>query len=86
MINDFFFLARSEFPDVKIVYYCLDPSFPILSTTLSLDVDGYATNSIIMVKHLSEVAPTVYLPLAADAEVMTANYYSTREWDCIYIG
>jgi hypothetical protein len=86
MVHDFIFLARVESPGVKIIYYCLDPIFPSVEATLSLDVDGYLTNSRKMEKILSRDSRTLYLPLAADAEVMKPNQTIPRDWDCIYIG
>jgi hypothetical protein len=85
MIHDFIFLARAEAGGVKIIYYCLDPIFPSVETTLSFDVDGYLTNSRKMETILSD-SRVMYLPLAADVEIMKPNLAISRDWDCVYIG
>jgi len=35
MIHDFIQVVRNKFPDVIILYYCLDPIYPGLETVLS---------------------------------------------------
>lgn len=85
-INDFISLARVKSPQTKIIYYCLDPIFPNINITINLDVDGYFTNSKSFTSFLSNYAPTLYLPLAADIQTLKPSSSIQRDWDCIYIG
>jgi len=66
MIHDFIQIVRSHCPDAVVLFYCLDPSFPGMRETLSYDVDGYLTNSRRVLQQLQQVAPSLFLPLAAD--------------------
>ena len=52
-----------------VVHYCLD-TYPDLETIFALDVDGFLTNSAVLLPRLREVAPTALLGLAADPERM----------------
>lgn len=86
MIHDFIFLVRAESPKAKIIHFCLDPVYPSIETTVSLDVDGYVTNSLMMENILSQSSKVIYLPLAADVEMMKPDQNMSRVWDCVYIG
>lgn len=66
MLNAVIHEVRRLSPRVKVLYWCLDPDFPGLGPILSLDVDGYMTNSARTEKVLSQVAPTALVMLAAD--------------------
>lgn len=57
-------------PTVKILHYCLD-TYPTLDHIMALDVDGYLTNSRVLLPKLSKLAPTKYVPLAADPFTMS---------------
>lgn len=66
MIHDFIQIVRSHSPEATVLFYCLDPSFPGMQETLSYDVDGYLTNSRRVLQQLQAVAPSAYVPLAAN--------------------
>ena len=68
-IHSFILLARSNNPGVVVMFYCLDPSYPGMERVLALDVDGYLTNSKMLMSDLNQQRPTKYVPLAADEEV-----------------
>ena len=57
--------VRARCPRVRVLYWCLD-TYPSLATVMQLDVDGYMTNSRVLVTTLGNIAPTLFLPLAAD--------------------
>ena len=86
MLNEFIALSRNHNPNTIIIYYCLDPSFPDISFTYNLDVDGFMTNSEILRTQLSKYAPTIFLMLAADEEKMLPLPNITREFGAVYIG
>jgi hypothetical protein len=67
---------RTHHPSIKVVHWCLD-TYPDMETIAGLDVDGFLTNSRTLVRTLGKVAPTFYVPLAADSNVMAP--VSTRE-------
>ena len=54
---------------VVVLHWCLD-TYPDLATVTALDVDGFITNSRSLVATLGRLAPTLFLPLAADPSVM----------------
>lgn len=56
---------RQHSPPLIVLHWCLD-TYPDLNTILKLDVDGFATNSRVLLPRLENIAPTIYLPLAAD--------------------
>jgi hypothetical protein len=88
-INKFIAVTRSVCPDVIIFFYCLDPSFPDIKTITSLDVDGYLSNSKILTRDvLGKVAPSIYLPLAADPDSMAPvqSLAQDRDINIVYIG
>ena len=60
---------RAINPNVLIFQYCLD-TYPTLQHIMSLDVDGFLTNSRILLPQLATLAPTRYVPLAADPTIM----------------
>ena len=72
-IHDFIRLARIDNPHVVVIFFCLDPKYPSITQIKTFDVDGYFTNSQRMVGILSPIAPTRYIPLAADPEIMRPN-------------
>ena len=86
MIHDFIQIVRDKFPNVIILYYCLDPIYPGLNNVITFNVDGYLTNSLILVDYLNQYAPTDYILLAADPIIMKANDTITKIWDTIYVG
>ena len=86
MINHFIHLSRNHAQDAVIIFYCLDPTYPSLDVTTSLDVDGYMTNSRPLREHLSEYAPTVFLMLAADEEKMKPIESISKEYTGVYVG
>jgi len=57
-------------PPLLVFHWCLD-TFPDLETITALDVDGFLTNSRTLLPLLGGIAPTLYLPLAADPGAMT---------------
>lgn len=61
-------LLRHKNPNVIILHYCLDTYPSLEDVILKLDVDGFLTNSHILLPHLSALAPTEYVALAADPE------------------
>ena len=61
--------VRKSFPGIVVLYWCLD-TYPSLEIVTRLDVDGFITNSRHLVTSLGRLAPTLYLPLAADPRVM----------------
>jgi hypothetical protein len=44
-MTTFLLLTRNHFPMIKIIFICLDPSYPGLDLIRSFDVDGILTNS-----------------------------------------
>jgi len=44
-MSTFLLLTRNHFPMIKIIFICLDPSYPRLDLIRSFDVDGIITNS-----------------------------------------
>ena len=72
-IHDFIRLARIDNPHVIVIFFCLDPKYPSIDQIKTFDVDGYFTNSQRMASILSPIAPTRYIPLAADPEIMRPN-------------
>lgn len=85
-IRDFIWRCRNQSPQVIVLFYCLDPSYPPLYVTKSLDVDGYLTNSRqLATEALSSIAPTIYLPLAADPLIMRPQD-TPKLYDMVYIG
>ena len=86
MIHDFIQVVRDKFPTVVILYYCLDPIYPGLDHVITFDVDGYLTNSYVLVDYLNQYAPTEFVLLAADPVIMKANDTITKEWDAVYVG
>ena len=53
----------------------------------TFDVDGYLTNSRLLVNNLNQYAPTEFVLLAADPlMMMKTNETITKEWDAIYVG
>ena len=45
-MSTFLLLTRNHFPLIKIIFICLDPSYPRLDLIRSFDVDGILTNSL----------------------------------------
>lgn len=76
--------VRRQSPGVKVLYWCLDPDFPGLSAILSIDVDGYLTNSERTLETLARVAPSQLLNLAFDPEEMGGD--ATRGERLVYVG
>ena len=64
-------LGEAPSSSLIVLHWCLD-TYPTLQTITSLDVDGYLTNSRALVGVLGHVAPTTYMPLAADPMVSAA--------------
>jgi hypothetical protein len=87
-IDNFIAVTRATNPQVIILFYCLDPSFPDIGTITRLDVDGYLSNSRHLVQEvLSKVAPAIYLPLAADMDSMApVQTPAGRDLPVVYIG
>jgi glycosyltransferase involved in cell wall biosynthesis len=86
MINEFILISRTKFPNVVIIFFCLDPIFPGMNEVISFDVDGYFTNSRIIEKQLSLILPTQYIRLAANPDIMKPNTNITKKWGAIYVG
>jgi hypothetical protein len=57
-------------PPLIVIHWCLD-TYPELDVIMKLDVDGFATNSRVLLPVLENIAPTLYLPLAADINGLT---------------
>lgn len=86
-IHEFIAMTRNHSPLVRILFFCLDPSYPGLDYVLKFDVDGYLTNSKQLVKVLSSVAPTEFVQLAADERSMRSqNISKVKEYSAVYIG
>lgn len=79
-------ISRNHSPETIILFYCLDPFFPDLGVTSSLDVDGFMTNSRQVQSILSSVAPTIFLLLAADQEKMIPLTNISRTYGAVYVG
>ncbi len=71
-VHTFIAMARANNPQLVVLFYCLDPSYPGMSRVQALDVNGFLTNSRELLKVLQETRPTIYVPLAADTEVIMA--------------
>jgi glycosyltransferase involved in cell wall biosynthesis len=85
-IDSFIWRARLEHRGVLVLFYCLDPSHPDMTTILSLDVDGYLTNSRYLSENiLPNHARSLYLPLAADPDVMVPIDVP-KEHVAVYVG
>ena len=90
-LKDFITLSRNKFNGVKIVFYCLDPSYPGIDIISKFDFDAILTNSKTLSQH-----PTLYnwdvqkrigfMMLAADVDIMTPNNSIPRDWGAVYIG
>ena len=44
-LNTFIQMTRTNFPNVRIIFYCLDPEYPGLEYLEEFNVDGFMTNS-----------------------------------------
>lgn len=73
LIDDFIQIVRSHSARTIILFYCLDSSYPGLNDIRAFDVDGYLTNSRSVLEDLQHIAPTIYLPLAADPVLMSPS-------------
>lgn len=69
-IHSFIAVTRASNPGVIVLFYCLDPEYPGMPMVYKLDVDGFLTNSKRLLPALSRWRPAVYVPLAADVEVL----------------
>ena len=89
-IHIFLNIARIHSPRAKILFYCLDPAFPHLNETLSLNVDGFFTNSEELAETLQQRAPTRFTMLAADPLSMSPDIGVKsgikRTFGSIYVG
>lgn len=86
-LAEFVQVTRNQFPNIVIIFYALDPTYPSLEEILQFDVDGIMTNS----KKLYEICQSkgiasAFVMLAADPEVMQANFSTTKAWDAVYVG
>ena len=61
-------------------------SFPGLSSIASLDVDGYLTNSLEVAEELSKIAPSSFVPLAADVDEMAVTTPYNESGPYVYVG
>lgn len=88
MIHEFIQLIRSHSPQVVILFFCLDPTFPNLNTLLTFDVNGYMTNSKVLQKYLIETTniPAEYILLAADPYSMILNTSIPKKYGAVYVG
>ena len=90
LIDEFISLARLHAsPSVVILFFCLDPVYPGMSVVERLEVDGFLTNSRLLLNRLRQTVtvPTQYLPLAADPYTMRPHDVSTpKQWGAVYIG
>lgn len=64
-ISQFTSEIRLMFPQILILYYCLDPTYPGMETLLKMSFDGYLVNSE-RLQNLFEQSfiPSLHLPLA----------------------
>ncbi len=86
-IHQFIATTRALSPRTIILFYCLDPAYPGLDTITSLGVDGYLSNSLSLVNsELSNAAPAIYLPLAADPLEMAPVPGLQRDIPAVYVG
>jgi glycosyltransferase involved in cell wall biosynthesis len=85
-MHEFIQIARSQFPNVIILFYCLDPAYPGLEDLVRYDVDGYLTNSVVTQEQLAKFKPTIKLLLAADEEVMRPAPDVVRSFGAVYVG
>eukprot|EP01031_Cornospumella_fuschlensis_P030096 gene30096-36351_t len=80
-------LIRIRFPEIIIIYYCLDVSYPGLDVIISLPVDGIVTNSPYVLQLLSQLGrETRLLPLAADTDFMRPLEGIKRDLPIVYVG
>ena len=88
MIHEFIQLVRSHSPEVKIIFFCLDPTFPGIAELIQFDVDGYMTNSEFLASYLGSHTriPTEYVMLAADQRTMQLNITVRKDWGAVYVG
>lgn len=84
---EFIQLSRNLFPDIVIMFYCLDPSYPGLDKVFQFDVDGIITNSAVVYQQLLDIRiPTAFMMLAADPHIMKPNISVTKDFGAVYIG
>ena len=78
---------RSINPKIKIIHYCLD-TYPTLDHIINLDVDGFFTNSKVLLPRLVQLAPAQYVPLAADPHAMRPMLRSNKykNHTVVYLG
>jgi hypothetical protein len=85
-IDLFIRLTRNNFPFAKIVFICLDPTYPGLDTVHSFDVDGILTNSMQLVSYFEGTFSVEYMQLAADPHLFQPIPQETRDWGAVYVG
>lgn len=86
-IHHFLLLTRNHFPSVKIVFFCLDPTYPGLNQILSLDFDGIMTNSDSVFRTLQQKGiPGSKHLLAADTNTMKPLPEISQSITSIYVG
>ena len=90
-MRDFISLTRNKFSAVKIVFFCLDPGYPGLSTLETFDFDGILTNSRMLtngslLKEWNNDNRVAFMMLAANIKMMAPNRSISREWGAVYIG
>eukprot|EP01033_Poteriospumella_lacustris_P005527 gene5527-3941_t len=86
-IRDFIANARNHAPAVRVVFFCLDPSYPGLDHLLALDFDGVMTNSETVLELLRQLhIPGSLQLLAADTDVMRPRPDVARSVATAYVG
>ncbi len=85
-INEFLQLTRNRFPAVKIVYFCLDPAYPPLSSLINFDIDGLLSNSEKLLELAKVALPKGAMLLAADSELMRPIAEIERQYGAVYVG
>jgi len=85
-IHSFIALARALTPRAVVLFYCLDPAYPGMTRVRALDVDGFLTNSRTVLEDLKQIRPAMYVPLAADIELMRPDPSVLREYGAVYVG
>jgi len=92
-ITTFILLTRNHFPSIKIIFICLDPSYPGLNLIRSFDVDGILTNSIQVKNEFNNnynnnnnYIPTDYLLLGANPIEFQPFINISRTYGAVYVG
>ena len=73
-------------PDVKILYYCLDPTYPGMDHLLNLPIDGFLVNSEFLFESLRPFYPTLLLPLGFNPTLFSPQFDPKYAHSVVYVG